>query len=303
MNGITLFIVIFVILFLFLNYNYYKEKRREHIEEKRQETLLLDEFFYHPSILKSKRRKIWVHIPLEKNARHWQSFGSRSSTHLNLSVTNLCIKSIIDWCAQSYDIILFTDKDIPEILKSTMDFSTLSGDELERHRQLHILEILYEYGGILLPHTLYMRNNIKQQDALDRWFVVDVFNTHHESSSSRIPSIVITGSPAKDPQLRNYLDYLSLDEKTEFVDNYFLTHHIFVLDGSIFGTKNKFNESIHLDDLMSTKNLTLSEYNIGLYLPYRELMERTLYKWFVRMNEKQVLAANCTFSYYMIENS
>jgi hypothetical protein len=303
MNGIPFFIVLFVVLFIFLNYNYYKQKRREYIEEKRQETLMLDDFFYHPSILKTKRRKIWIHIPLERNERHWQNFGSRSSTQLNLSVANLCIKSIIDWCSQSYDIILFTDADIPEILKSTADLSILSGDELEKRRQQYLLEILYEHGGILLPHTIYLRNNIKHQDALDRWFVVDVTNTTHVSESSRIPSIVITGSPAKDPQLRDYLDYLKRDLKTEFSDNYFLKNDIFILDGSIFGTKNKKKQSIQLDDLMSTKNLKLPETNIGLYLPYHELMKRTLYKWYIRMNEKQILTARCAFSHYMIENS
>jgi len=303
MNGILFFAVLFVILFIFLNYSYYKQKMREHIEEKKLETLLLDDFFYRPSVLKTKRRKIWVHIPLERNERHWQNFGSRSSTSLNLSVANLCIKSIIDWCSQSYDIILFTDKDIPEILKSTLDLSILSGEELESHRQLHLLQIIYEYGGILLPHTLYLRNNIKHQDALDRWFVVEVYNTHHVSQSSRIPSIVITGAPAKDPQLRDYIDYLKSPPKTEFADNYFLKHDIFVLDGSIFGTKNQNNQSIQLDDLMSTRNLNLPECNIGLYLPYCELMKRTAYKWFVRMNEKQVLSTRCAFSHYMIENS
>lgn len=303
MNGIYFFVVLFVILFIFLNYNYYKQQKRDHIAEKRLETLLLDDFFYHPSILKTKRRKIWIHIPLERNSRHWQNFGSLSSTHLNLSVANLCIKSIIDWCAQSYDIVLFTDVDIPEILNSTVDLSTLSGDELEARRQLYLLDILYEHGGILLPHTLYLRNNIKHQDAMDRWFVVDVYNSAHVSSSSRMPSIVITGSPAKDHQLRDYIDYLKKEPKQEYSDNYFLANRIFVLDGSIFGTKNIVKESIQLDDLMSTRSLKLPECNIGLYLPYSELMKRTAYKWFVRMNEKQVLSTRCAFSHYMIENS
>jgi hypothetical protein len=306
MNGIHIYIVIFIILFIFLNYSYYKEKRREYIAEKRSEMLLLDDFFYHPKLLKeSKRRKIWIYIPLELNSRHWESFGSRTSTHINLSVMNLCIKSIIDWCSQSYDIILFTDKDIPDILQSneSVDLSTLSGDVLEKHRQLSILEILYEYGGILLPPTIYMRNNIKYQDPLDTWFVVDMFNTHHSSVSSRVPSMVITGAPAKNAQLRNYIDYLSLDEKQEYTDNYFIKNRISVLDGTIFGTKDKLNKHIILDDLMSNKKLNLSEHNVGLYLPYCELMKRNHYKWYTRMSERQVLSCNCAFSYYILENS
>jgi hypothetical protein len=304
MNGITVYLIVFILLFFFLNYNYYKQKKRNLLEEKRKEELSIEDFFYRPDLLSlSKRRKIWIYIPLEKNCRQWESFGSRSSTFLNLSIMNLCIKSIIDWCAQTYDIVLFTDRDISDILKSKLDLSTFSGDVLEKQRELYILEILYEYGGILLPPTLYMRNNMKQQDVVDRWYVCDVLNTHHDSLSRHIPSAVITGAPPKDPQLRNYIDYLGKDPKLEYDVHYLKTHSIFVLDGSIFGTKNKHKEPITLDDLMSNKKLKLPEYNIALYMPYRELMERTLYKWYCKMSESQVLESHCAFSYYMLENS
>lgn len=304
MNGITLYLLLFIVLFVFLNYHYYKQKKRDFVEKRRKEELSLDDFFYHPEQLsKSKRRKIWVYIPLEKNARQWESFGSRTSTHLNLSVVNLCIKSIIDWCSQTYDIILFTDQDISEILKSKLDLSTFSGDVLEKQRQLYILEILYEYGGILLPPTLYMRNNFKKQDVLDRWYVCDQLNTSNESTSKTLPSIVITGAPAKDPELREYIDYLAKDPKEEYTCNYFKSKSIFTLDGSLFGMKNILGDPVTLDDLMSDKKLKLPDYNIGLYMPCRELLDRTLYQWFCKMSEKQVLETHCAFSYYMLENS
>jgi hypothetical protein len=292
------------VLFLFLNYNYYKQKKRELLEKQKSEEQNLEDFFYHSDILKnSKRRKIWIHIPLERNSRQWSSFGSRSSTQVNLSIMNLCIKSILDWCAQTYDIILFTDQDISEILKSKLDLSTFSGDVLEKQRELYILEILYEYGGILLPPTLYLRNNFKTQDVVDRWFVTDQFNTQHVSSSTHMPSAVITGAPAKDAHLREYIDYLAKDNKEEYTTNYFKTHSIFVLDGSLFGMKNKHNEPITLDDLMSNKKLKLPEMNVGLYMPYRELLDRNLYKWYCKMSEAQVLETHCAFSYYMLDNS
>jgi hypothetical protein len=304
MNGITLYLLLFMVLFVFLNYHYYKQKRRDLIEQRKKEELQLEDFFYHPDILsQSKRRKIWVYIPLEKNSRQWESFGSRTSTHLNLSVMNLCIKSIIDWCSQTYDIILFTDQDISEILKSKLDLSTFSGDVLEKQRELYILEILYEYGGILLPPTIYMRDNMKRQDVIDRWFVCDKFNTTHESNATNLPSAVITGAPAKDAQLRAYIDDLAKDHKEEYTANYFKTHSIFVLDGSLFGMKNILNEPITLDDLMSNKKLKLPDYNIGLYMPYRELLDRNLYKWFCKMSEKQILETHCAFSYYILDHS
>ena len=304
MNGLVLYLILFIVLFVFLNYNHYKQKRRQRIEEKKKEELPLESFFYHPDLLsKSKRRKIWIYLPLELNARVWEDFGSRTSTHLHLSVLNLCVKSIIDWCSQSYDIILFTDQDINEILKPKRDLSTLSGDVLEKHRQLYILEILYEYGGILVPPTLYLRNNLKTQDLGDRMYVCDSVNTHSALCSKRLPTAFLIGSPAQDSQLRRYIDHLCKDEKEEFAENYFIKHQIFVIDGKVFGTKDKNGQNVTLDDLMSNQKISLPEYNVGLYMPCRELLERNYYKWYCKMSERQVLNARCAFSYYMIENS
>jgi hypothetical protein len=304
MNGIVIYLVLFIVLFVFLNYHYYKQKRRDYIEEKKKEELSLESFFYHPDLLsKSKRRKIWVYLPLEKNARVWENFGSRTSTRIHLSILNLCVKSMIDWCAQSYDIILFTDEDMGDILKTSVDLSTLSGDVLERHRRLYLLEILHEYGGVLMPPTIYFRNNLKTQDVHDRWYVCDTVNTGQSCSCKRVPSPVLMGAPPKDPQLREYIDSLYKDEKEEFQENYFIKHNIFVLDGTIFGTKDKNSNNVTLDDLMSNQKIEIPEYNIGLYMPYEELLTRNYYKWYCKMSERQALNARCAFSYYMIENS
>ncbi len=300
-----IYLVLFVVLFLFLNYNYYKQKKREEEEEYRKEQLPLDDFFYHRGLIqKSKRRKMWVHVPIDLNAREWISFGSRTSNQLNLSFMNLCIKSIVDWCSQSYDIILYHDRDIGDLLECEVDLTRISGEELERARYKYTLEILYKYGGVLLPPSIYMRNNFKHQDVLDRWFVCDRLNSQVENSIYG-PSAFITGAPANDPELRAYLDTLKPEEfrKEEFQKNYFKENKVFVLDGTIFGTKNSAGDPVTLDDLMSNQKLTLSEYNLGVYMPYQELLSRNAYKWFCKMSERQVLSCNCAFSYYMLDNS
>jgi hypothetical protein len=299
MNGIMIYVILFVLLFLFLNYNYYREKSREEEIHKRQEEVCLDDFFYCPKRLaKMKRRKIWLHIPTERNSRVWADFGSRSSNHLNLSVMNLCIKSILDWCASSYDIIIYHDQHIGELLGLDIDLTRLSGEELDHARYKYNLEILYLYGGVQLPPTLYLRNNFKHQDVPDRWFVCDRLNTNVEMSIFG-PSAFITGSPENDPQLRAYLDQL-LPESFQL--NYFREHGIFVLDGSIFGTKNTKGDPILLEDLFSNQKLRLPEYHLGVYLPYQELLSRNTYKWFCKMSERQVLSCQCALSYYILDH-
>jgi len=295
-----LYVILFMLLFLFLNYNYYREKRRVQEESAKQETVDLDQFFYCPRRLEQmKRRKIWIHIPTERNSRVWADFGSRSSNHLNLSIMNLCIKSILDWCAQNYDIILYHDQHFGEILGKDIDLSRVSGDELEHARYKYRLEILYQYGGVQLPPTLFLRDNIQKQDMADRWYVCDRTNMNSENSIFG-PSAFITGAPERDPQLRDYLDQLSPDT---FLPNYFKEKDVFVLDGTIFGTKDTKGDPILLDDLLSNQKLKLAEYHLGVYVPYRELLDRNTYKWFCKMSERQVLACRCAISYYIIDHS
>ena len=56
-------------------------------------------------------------MPYEKNARKWESFGSKTSENMNLSIVYLCIKSVIENCGLKYDIILFDNDNINEIFE------------------------------------------------------------------------------------------------------------------------------------------------------------------------------------------
>jgi hypothetical protein len=111
------------------------------------------------------------------------------------------------------------------------------------------------------------------------------------------------GAPAQDGTLREYIDTLYKDDKEEYKENYFIQNKISVVDGRVFGTQDKQGQNVTLDDLMSNQKLSFPEYNVGLYMPCKELLERNYYKWYCKMSERQVLKANCAFSYYMIENS
>jgi hypothetical protein len=128
-------------------------------------------------------------------------------------------------------------------------------------------------------------------------------NTHSVLVSKRLPSDLLMGTPAHDSQLREYIDCLYKDDKEEFKENYFIKNEIFVIDGTVFGTKDKHGQHVTLDDLMMNKKISLPEYNVGLYMPREELLTRNYYKWYCKMSEKQVLKTDCAFSYYMIENS
>ena len=303
MNGIILYIVIFFLLFSILNYKYLKEKIEIELNLKRNELLDVDNFFYTATFLKaSKRRKIWIYMDFERNSRLWESFGSRSSTKLNLAYVNLCIKSIIDWCSESYDVFIFSDIDLNEILEEDVDYKKLSGTLLEKYRHLSLMKILNKYGGVIVPPSLFLKNSIKTIDNDKIWYVCDVNNIDNSIMANRTMSTCLSGSNANNPELQKYIEYIMKDSDTvcPFEENYLVKNNIPYIDGKLIGTKDANDKRIMLEDLMSSKSIKFSDNNIGLYMPHNQLVKRKIYNWFCKMNEEQVLNTNCAFSYYIL---
>jgi hypothetical protein len=309
-HGLILYIIILIGLILLLNYNYYANKKKEKIRRLKDETIDIDYFFYNTeSLNNSKKRKLWIHIPNEKNARKWTQFGERNSTDLNQPYMLLCIKSIIDHCAQNYDIIIFNDTNMCDILADMdIDLSKISGALLDKYRDICLLEILYRYGGVIAPSSLFLNNSLQLIDNQDTWYVTEFRNNKNISHLNTLPSIKLTGSNQKNPELRKYIDYLNkviVDDFGEsslaYNQDYLTVNNITTLCGKLIGTKNTFGDTVTLDDLMSDKNIKLCKTNIGLYIPADELLHRKTYQWFCYLCEEQVLKANTFISEYMRE--
>lgn len=304
MNAIIVYLIIFVALFCLFNYKYMKEKWEEQMRQKKMETLDIDLFFYKPLVFKKlHKRKVWVYIPFESNGRMWDSFSERRTTRMNLSYMNLCIKSIVDCCAEKYDIVVFSDSDFADLLNLPVDHTKLSGALLENHRHLCLMKILYEYGGVMVPPSLYLKESIAKLDNPQQWYVTEMVNTENVSTQKMLPSSELTGSNAKNPELLLYIQHLEKQDRSvtesPFCENYFVSRQIPVLDGGLIGTKHK-SGPVLLEDLMAEQVLELTDNNIGLYMPADLLKKRLQYQWFCKMSEAQVLECNCVFSYYIL---
>lgn len=310
-NGLIIYILILIGFFVLLNYNYYQNKKRNKIRRLKDETIDIDYFFYSSEKLTNcKKRKIWIHIPHEKNARNWTDGSERTSTDLNQPYMLLCIKSIIDHCSQNYDIIIFNDTNMCDILSDMdIDLGKLSGALLDKYREICLLEILYRHGGVIVPPSLFLNSSLHLIDNRDTWYVSEFKNDKNISHMNTLPSIKLTGSNEKNKELKNYIDYLNKilvqdfgESSLAYNQNYFKVNAIPTLCGKLIGTVNTFGDTISLDDLMSDKKIKLCKTNIGLYIPSNELLHRKIYQWFCYLNEEQVLKANVFISEYMREN-
>jgi hypothetical protein len=285
-------------------------KQNRKIMDFKNEPVDIDVYFFSELYLKkSKNRKLWIQIPFEKNSREWESFGSRSTTKLNLAYMTLCIKSIIDWCGQTYDIIIYDDTNIPVLLPDTkVDLSKLSGSLLYKYRELCKLQILYTYGGVMIPPSLFLKQNIKMIDDPNVWYVCETFNDNNVSLANTIQSTHLMGSNEGNSELAKYIDIYANELKEDFVEehnftmSYFRKHNIPYIDGKLIGTKTRYNDKIGLEDLMSNKKILLSNDNIGLYIPHEQLMKRNKYNWFCKLSEEEVLKCQTFISYYMLSS-
>lgn len=308
MNGIVIYIGILILLFIILRYNYTKKLKEEKMKIRRGEYLDINKYFYDADNLReSKRRKLWIHIPFEKNARNWESFGSRNTYQLNLAYMTLCIKSIVDNCSEYYDIIIFDDTNMNDILKDIeVDLSKLSGSLLEKYREICLMKILYEYGGLIIPPSLCLKNTISKIDNEDTWYVIDSYNYQSENLKTMLPSTIVTGSNPKNKHLKKYIKYLEDIALKDFGEssihysaNYFLKNKIPILDGALIGIRDANNNPISIDQLMTSNGLKLRYDAIGLYMPHRELLTRKAYQWYCYLSEKEILEANVSFSYFL----
>lgn len=302
-------ILFIMIVFLLLAFQMYKQKYYAF----KQEVLDVNDFFFKDinHLKRSTKRKLWIHIPIEKNSRKWEHFGSRSSYNLNSDYLLLCIKSIIDHCGQYYDVILFDDSNISTLLpEQNVDYEKISGELLEKYREKSLLTILHHYGGIMMPCSMYLRKSIYTIDKNNTFYVCEIPNQGQTSSlGDFVYSTKLMGSNKNNPILGEYINKYSeacvkdlTNETKYFSDQLLKKMDIPILNGKIIGIRDKKDKPILLEDLMEQKSIDLATSNVGIYIPHDELMRRTKYNWYVYLTPEQVLATNVFISKYMLQH-
>ena len=129
-------------------------------DETKQYDLIRKYLLNESSITKEKKPIIWVHIPYEYNAREWKSFYSRGSTDLNLPYQNLTIRSIIDH-NEGFHVCLIDDSSFTNLIPGwTQDITKVGEPIRSKLRQLCLLKILYNYGGMIVPSSFLCLNDL-----------------------------------------------------------------------------------------------------------------------------------------------
>lgn len=269
--------------------------------------------------LNTKKPILWLFVPTHINSRNWSNFYSRNSTQINQPYLYITLKSIIDYCSESFNILIINEESFSSLLPYwNINFNHLTSPIKDHFIHIGIHKLLYDYGGMTIPCSFLCKRNLidlynvglKKQHV----FVVENINsTVTASDSPYIPDQSIMGCKKGNPLMMELIQFEStlyntdLTSESDFtgevqlwLTNKHINHQITVIDSCYVGVKTWDNQMILVDDLLSTKSsLNVIPTCYGILLPQKQLLTQLKYQWFVRMNTSQLLESDLTIIKYI----
>jgi len=268
--------------------------------------------------------KLWIHSKYELNARRWKSFQSRTSTDLNQPYLHLTIQSLVSMNGDDFHICLIDDDSFGKLLPTWKgDIRTLPQGERDKQRQLGLLQLLYYYGGILVPDSFVCLKPLLPlyNKATSKPFVAERLNRNknvlHEAKQTMefIADPYFLGCKKNEEQLIEYIEFLKdqnrshhlhaehdfLGNTSWWAENAVRQGHMTLLDGSVIGVKNQAGKPVLIEDLLAEATLPVSPDAFGVYIPADELLTRTAYQWFAVLPAEQIVSLRTAISQILVQ--
>jgi len=309
------FIILITIGILYQKYLEKKAKNMKYDSYTEIKKYLLTE----SSLAKSKKPIMWIHTPYEYNSRDWLSFGSRSSYNLNQPYLNLCVRSIIQNCDESFTICIIDDNSFAKLIPGwTIDFSKVSDPILSYMRQLAIANLIYNYGGVSVPISFLCFKDLMDLYTKgtrdDTMFVCENVSSNVSATTNRFyPDSNFMGAKKNNIQMNAYIEYMQrlissdFTAQAEFLGNFdkwankkINQRQIRLIPGTDVGTKTLEDEPVLVDNLLSEEYIHFYAQMYGIWIPAANILKRTRYEWFARMSSDQIFKSNFILAKYFV---
>jgi len=292
--------------------SYFGDKIKQGLTDNDAENELIRKYLLNESPLYGMNRpKIWIHSTYEKNARQWKDFYSRNTTDLNQPYIHLTIKSIINHCGADFNICLIDDETFSKLIPTwEVNMETLSEPHKSTYREIGMLQLLYLYGGIIVPNSFICTRNLAPLLGQNP-FVAEMVN-RTTSNNNFMPSTKFMGANKGCPILKKMLAENKVDVNRHFtvepkilgniqkwLYNEVEAGSINLVNGKLIGTKTSKGKQILLEDLMSENYLDLDEEHYGIYIPADEVLARPKYQWLAHLSSNEVLKTNAIITKYL----
>uniref|UniRef100_A0A6C0ATA8 Uncharacterized protein n=1 Tax=viral metagenome TaxID=1070528 RepID=A0A6C0ATA8_9ZZZZ len=270
------------------------------------------------------RPKLWIHTKYEINSRRWKDFYSRNTTDLNQPYIHLTIKTIIDHCGDDFNICLIDDQSFSKLLPSwDIDLANVAEPMKEHFRELGLCQLIYFYGGMVVPNSLVCLRNLKDfydtAYSTNMPFVCENINRNVNNLKQKhkmlfVPDLYFFGAAKNDPTMLELVDYLKkrnqsphFSSEVDFVGDSsqwcleaINKQKMTLVGGELTGVKTQDRKTILLEDLMEEGFLNMHKSAVGIYIPADEVLRRPKYQWFAVLPSEQILKSNMIISKYLM---
>jgi hypothetical protein len=258
--------------------------------------------------------KIWIHTKYDMNARKWRDFYSRNSYDLNQPYIHLTIKSIIHHCGDDFHICLIDDETFSKLIPTwDIKLSTIAEPLKSQYRQLGLAQLIYYYGGMLVPNSFLCTRPLKEMYDTGisdgKPFVCEAINRTTNmaiKSAPFIPDTYFMGAKKSDPVIKDYIEYLGTRSKNghitrayEFIGDTAIgcvgtinAGRMNLIGGEYIGIKTKKRKPVLIEELLEDNYLDLQENIYGIYIPQDEILIRPKFSWFAVLTTAQLLETN-----------
>jgi len=271
---------------------------------------------------------IWLYYDTsDVNSREWLDFGSRSTRALNIPFLNLCYESIVHQNKDLYRIevigglagaaeLLGGWEQLPPGLRDPI--SPVNEAELNYLRTA----ILAKYGGLWLePYCVCLKPFGKLPEDKTVFFGTDLDESYAGTAGTNVPGFRAIWTPkANHPMFTEWAsvcyervakkrggEQIRGDVKWDFVR--FTNEYVqtgLVVDPAAEGMRKKNGKRIQLEDLLASTDgklpFDLCSYTTYVPFPWRELTDREMFGWFLRMSEAQIMDSDLAVKYLLVKS-
>jgi len=250
---------------------------------------------------------LWIHDTHDVNARNWSSFYSRNNIKLNQPYLLSCLEAIVKQCGQSFNICLIDDNSFSRLIPNWDISIRKLAEPIRSHvRTLAMAKLLYTFGGMTIPNSMIVIKDLMPLYARGisgtGCFVGEIAPTSEVATYTKMmPNHTILGCVRECPTIKEYIGYLEVLNSRDYTSEidfcgdvnrylYGLTarRRLNKINGCLFGVQDTSGNAVNIDRLLGSTYVDFDPKIYGVYLPQRQILDRTRYGWFARSSQEQL---------------
>ena len=270
------------------------------------------------SLTDTRKPFMWVFIDYEVNARNWSSWGSRNSTNLNQPYMYLTIRSIVEQCGKSFNVVLVDDAAFQRLLPNwTIKVQNLPFPLKQHLRDLAMAKVLYKYGGMTVPASFICLKDLKPAysellKGAGKTMFAGEFVSRNDSVAF-FPDSKLMGCTKESPVMQQYIAYLEPLVSSDYTNEYeflgqndrwlykqIIAKKMSMLCGTLIGTKTMNGAPVVIETLLGEEDVDFAKGAYGVYVPEDQILNRLAFQWFARLSPRQVLTSNTVVGKYLL---